>query len=85
MRELKVLNKKELCLSYLKKNLPCAIIKTRQTKNGLFIYNKSDRIMEFSDLEVYTYISNKEFNIFGITSLLNTFIETSKYYNKGAK
>jgi hypothetical protein len=84
MRELKLLNKKELCLAYLKKNLPCAIIKTRQTKNGLFIYNKSDRVNNISSLQVYTYISNQEYNIFGITSLLNTFIETSKYWNIGA-
>jgi hypothetical protein len=84
MRELKVLNKKELCLSYLKKSLPCAIIKTRQTKNGLFIYNKSNVLKDISSLQVYTYISNQEYNIFGITSLLNTFIETSKYWNIGA-
>jgi len=83
MRELKLLNKEELCLAYLKKSLPCTIIKTRQTKNGLFIYNKSDRVNNISSLEVYTYISNKEFSIFGITSLLNTFIETTRYWNIG--
>ena len=47
----------------------------RQTKNGLFIYSGIKRnSIRFGKFEVYTYISNKEFDKNYIIDLLDNYI-----------